>query len=254
MVAAWISADTGVGPSMASSSQDCSGTWADLPQAPSSSSRPMIVASAGLTARHALVDVDERRRAEGGQHQHDRDRHAQVADPVDHEGLLGRGGRGRLVLPEADQQVRGQADALPADEQHQVVVGQDQQQHGGDEQVEEGEEPAPPLVVGHVADRVDVDQAAHAGDQQHEDDGQLVDQQPDVDVPLRRWRSSRRAARPPRAPPPRPRAGRRTGSGRARTRPAGPGCRGSAPSGHRPGRPAAGPRRSAPGWRSAART
>ena len=41
MVAAWISADTGVGPSIASSSQDCSGTWADLPQAPSSSSSPM---------------------------------------------------------------------------------------------------------------------------------------------------------------------------------------------------------------------
>ena len=31
---------TGVGPSMASPSQDCSGTWALLPQAPSSSSRP----------------------------------------------------------------------------------------------------------------------------------------------------------------------------------------------------------------------
>ena len=44
MVAAWISADTGVGPSIASSSQDCSGTWADLPQAPSSSSRPSRVA------------------------------------------------------------------------------------------------------------------------------------------------------------------------------------------------------------------
>ena len=43
MVAAWISADTGVGPSMASSSQACSGTWADLPQAASSSSRPSAV-------------------------------------------------------------------------------------------------------------------------------------------------------------------------------------------------------------------
>src|SRR5918992_733407 len=50
MVAAWISADTGVGPSMASSNQDCSGHWADLPQAPSSSSKPMIVAMVGLTA------------------------------------------------------------------------------------------------------------------------------------------------------------------------------------------------------------
>ena len=88
------------------------------------------------------------------------------------------------MLPEADQQVRGEADALPADEQDQVVVGQDQQQHGGDEQVEEAEEAAPPLVVGHVADGVDVDQAAYSGDQQDEDDGQLVDQQSGVDLPL----------------------------------------------------------------------
>src|SRR5712691_8699442 len=43
MVAAWISADTGVGPSIASSSQDCNGSWADLPQAPSSSSNPSAV-------------------------------------------------------------------------------------------------------------------------------------------------------------------------------------------------------------------
>ena len=43
IVAAWIRADTGVGPSMASSSQDCSGTWADLPQAASRSSRPRTV-------------------------------------------------------------------------------------------------------------------------------------------------------------------------------------------------------------------
>src|SRR3954451_1316363 len=42
MVAAWISADTGVGPSIASSSQDCSGTCADLPQAARSSSIPMM--------------------------------------------------------------------------------------------------------------------------------------------------------------------------------------------------------------------
>src|SRR5215471_19027335 len=43
MVAAWIRAETGVGPSIASSSQDCSGSWADLPQAPSRSSSPSAV-------------------------------------------------------------------------------------------------------------------------------------------------------------------------------------------------------------------
>ena len=43
IVAAWIRAETGVGPSMASSSQACSGTWADLPQAASSSMKPSRV-------------------------------------------------------------------------------------------------------------------------------------------------------------------------------------------------------------------
>ncbi len=54
MVAAWISADTGVGPSIASSSHDCSGTWADLPQAPSSSSRPIASTTPWLAAGTAL--------------------------------------------------------------------------------------------------------------------------------------------------------------------------------------------------------
>ena len=47
IVAAWIRADTGVGPSMASSSHACSGTWADLPQAPSSRKKPIRVAHSG---------------------------------------------------------------------------------------------------------------------------------------------------------------------------------------------------------------
>ena len=89
----------------------------------------------------------------------------------------------RLVLPEADQQVRRQADALPANEQHQVVVSKDEQQHRGDEQVEESEKAAPPLIMRHVADGIHVDQTADAGDQQHENDRELVDEQPDVDVP-----------------------------------------------------------------------
>src|ERR1700758_5473826 len=49
MVAAWISAATGVGPSIASPSQDCSGTCADLPHAPSNSSSPMAVSVGWLT-------------------------------------------------------------------------------------------------------------------------------------------------------------------------------------------------------------
>src|SRR5215472_1368148 len=48
IVAAWISADTGVGPSIASSSQDCSGSCADLPHAPSSNSSPRAVVTPEL--------------------------------------------------------------------------------------------------------------------------------------------------------------------------------------------------------------
>ena len=48
IVAAWMSADTGVGPSMASPSHDCNGTWADLPQAANSSINPISVSVASL--------------------------------------------------------------------------------------------------------------------------------------------------------------------------------------------------------------
>ena len=45
IVAAWIRADTGVGPSIASGNQVCSGNWPDLPHAPSSSSSPIAAAT-----------------------------------------------------------------------------------------------------------------------------------------------------------------------------------------------------------------
>ncbi len=48
------------------------------------------------------------------EHEHDRHRQADVADPVGDERLLGRRRGGGLVLPEADQQVGREAHALPA--------------------------------------------------------------------------------------------------------------------------------------------
>ena len=53
IVAAWIKALTGVGPSMASGSQTCSGNWALLPQAPTSSSRQIAVAVAAADVQAA---------------------------------------------------------------------------------------------------------------------------------------------------------------------------------------------------------
>src|SRR3974377_568521 len=43
MVAAWMSADTGVGPSIASGSQTYNGNCADLPQAPTNRNRTAAV-------------------------------------------------------------------------------------------------------------------------------------------------------------------------------------------------------------------
>src|SRR6202051_4565347 len=45
MVAAWINADIGVGPSIESGSHTCSGTCADLPMAPTNSRMQMTVAA-----------------------------------------------------------------------------------------------------------------------------------------------------------------------------------------------------------------
>jgi hypothetical protein len=43
MVAAWIRAETGVGPSIASGSQTCNGNWALLPIAPTKTSTTAAV-------------------------------------------------------------------------------------------------------------------------------------------------------------------------------------------------------------------
>src|SRR5579863_10216 len=48
MVAAWMSAEMGVGPSIESGSHTCSGTWADLPIAPTNRQMQMRVMAATL--------------------------------------------------------------------------------------------------------------------------------------------------------------------------------------------------------------
>src|SRR5579863_6926317 len=52
MVAAWINAEIGVGPSMESGSQMCSGTCADLPMAPTNKQMQVKV-----IAGHAMLPV-----------------------------------------------------------------------------------------------------------------------------------------------------------------------------------------------------
>ena len=126
MVAAWISADTGVGPSIASGSQVCSGNWADLPTTPASRSRAAAstvparqpVGAAASTSGIEVVPVAASSRTTAEQH-------AEVADPGHEEGL-DRGGAGRRPLAVvADEQVGAGAHDLPADQEQDEVVGVD---------------------------------------------------------------------------------------------------------------------------------
>ena len=88
----------------------------------------------------------------------------EVADAGGDEGLLGGGGGRRLVEPKTDQQVGGEADEFPADEEKEEAVGHQQSQHGGGEEAEEAEEPGEVRILMHVAGAEDEDQRADEGD------------------------------------------------------------------------------------------
>ena len=107
----------------------------------------------------------------------DAKRQAKVADAVDDERLLARVTRRFLADVVADQQIRTQPDALPADEHQSVGVAEHEDQHEEDEEVQIGEEPVVAPVAVHVAGGVDVDQKADAGDHQDHHCGQRVEQE-----------------------------------------------------------------------------
>ena len=116
MVAAWISAETGVGPSMASGSQVCSGNCALLAKAPMASSEQIPVTSSPLAGNEpaaakmpGMLSVpDLQDDQEGGDDQGD------VADHLGDERLARRDHRARPLVPEADQQVAAQAPPAPS--------------------------------------------------------------------------------------------------------------------------------------------
>ena len=118
--------------------------------------------------------------AGGGQQRPHAEQKPEIAQAVDQEGLEPRARRPRAGVPEPDQQVRHQADPLPADEQQQEVVRHHQQQHGEGEQRQVGEEPDIAGVPAHVADAVDVHQQRDEGDHDHHHHAQGIDQEADL--------------------------------------------------------------------------
>ena len=124
------------------------------------------------------VEID---RAEQHEDAEDAQREAEIADAVDDEGLDRGGAGGRPLVPEADQQIRRQPDAFPAEEQLQEVVRRHQHEHGEGEQRKIGEEARPVRVAVHVADRVDVHERGHGRHDDQHDHGERVHPQLPVD-------------------------------------------------------------------------
>ena len=194
IVAAWISAEIGVGPSIESGSQTCSGNCALLPIAPMKRQMQMTVISRQSHAREAELrelrrpganDLAVVQRAGVGDDQADAEDEAEVADPVDDERLHVGEDRGRPREPEADQQVGDQAHRLPAEEQLQEVVAHDQHEHREREQRDVAEEALVARVVGHVADGVDVHHQRDEGDDGHHHRRQAVDEEADLHLQAR---------------------------------------------------------------------
>ncbi len=119
-----------------------------------------------------LRDGDGSEDQEGGENAQ---REAEIADPVDDEGLERRGvGRG-LVVPEADEEVGCEADALPAEEHLDEIVGGHQHQHREGEQRQIGEEARLAVVLRHIAPAVEVDERRHRRHHHQHHRGQGVD-------------------------------------------------------------------------------
>ena len=132
--------------------------------------------------RDGAEDLRKAQAAEVRDQQEHCQQETEVADAVDDEGLFAGVGGGGLLEVKADQQVRAEAHALPADEQQQEVCGQHQHRHEEHEEVEVGEEAPVALFVAHVADRVDVDEEADAGDHGEHDQREVIDGEGEVGV------------------------------------------------------------------------
>jgi hypothetical protein len=125
------------------------------------------------------VELDRVRHPE---QREDAQQEAEIADPVDDEGLHRRSVGRRLAVVEPDQQVGGDAHAFPAEEQLQQVVGGHQHQHGEGEERQVGEEARPValallevVVMGHVAEGIEVHERRDGGDHDQHDRRQPVD-------------------------------------------------------------------------------
>ncbi len=112
----------------------------------------------------------------------DTKRKAEVTDTVDHKRLDRRRIRRGLLVVEADQQIGRDAHAFPAKKHLNKVVRCHEHQHREGEERQIGEETGAIgfgvreiLVMGHVAEGIEVDEAGDRGDHDQHDRGQTVE-------------------------------------------------------------------------------
>src|SRR5438105_3036779 len=99
---------------------------------------------------------------------------SEIADAVNDEGFFAGIGGGIFEKEKSDEQIRGQAHALPAHEQQQIARSQHQREHEEHEQVEITEKAIVAALVLHVSDGVDVDEEADTSDHQDHHQRELV--------------------------------------------------------------------------------
>ena len=103
------------------------------------------------------------------------DEEPKVTDPVHDKSFLPRFGVGLVAEPETDQQIRREADAFPADEQHGITSAEHEHQHERHEKIQIREVPRVARIVAHVANGKQMDQRADAGDHEDHQNRQLVE-------------------------------------------------------------------------------
>ena len=192
IVAAWMSALTGVGPSIASGSQVWRGNWPDLPTAPVNiptaiqvttpeASRPGIATALWMSAISSGFRPWEAKVSTLNTRYSIASRSPKSPMRVMMNAFFARRRGGRLVVPEADQQVGAQPDQLPEHVKLDYVAREHEPDHAGGEEGHVGEVACVARVAVHVANGVDLHHEAHAGHDDQHDRGQGVDQRRDVD-------------------------------------------------------------------------
>src|SRR5262245_27429186 len=107
---------------------------------------------------------------------------AEIADAVDDESLISRDRVGVILVPKPDKEIGTETHALPTDEEHQKIISHHQQEHEEDKEVEINEETNHPFIVPDIAERIDMNQEANAGNDEQHHCGQGVDLKRKLDL------------------------------------------------------------------------